>query len=123
MYNAKKNVMIKDDFNKKNIKVQASKRNFELSERYVAGLRNSVPLVVRLMVEFKEDFESRNIEYPTPFLINPLIFLLLFFPGHHLQNWKLYDKQVLLQKIINFVPFLSLICFIHISQRQKSKKL
>ncbi|RMZ93853.1 hypothetical protein BpHYR1_016109, partial [Brachionus plicatilis] len=41
-----------------------SNRLFELSERYVAGgLRHSVPLVVKLVDEYKADFESRYTEY------------------------------------------------------------
>ncbi|RNA35182.1 hypothetical protein BpHYR1_023987 [Brachionus plicatilis] len=44
-----------------------SNRLFELSERYVrTGLSHSIPLVVRLVEEYKEGFESRYIEYPTP---------------------------------------------------------
>ncbi|RNA18253.1 hypothetical protein BpHYR1_016038 [Brachionus plicatilis] len=44
-----------------------SNRLFELSERYVGtGLSHSIPLVERLVKEYKEDFESRHIEYPTP---------------------------------------------------------
>ncbi|RNA10458.1 hypothetical protein BpHYR1_035489 [Brachionus plicatilis] len=38
-----------------------------LSERYVrVGLSHSVPLVIRLVNEYREGFESRFIEYPTP---------------------------------------------------------
>ncbi|RNA00951.1 hypothetical protein BpHYR1_046375 [Brachionus plicatilis] len=38
-----------------------------LSERYVrARLNYSVSLVVRLVEEYREGFESRYIEYPTP---------------------------------------------------------
>ncbi|RMZ96381.1 hypothetical protein BpHYR1_044432 [Brachionus plicatilis] len=37
------------------------------SQRYVGtGLSHSIPLVVRLVKEYKEGFESRYIEYPTP---------------------------------------------------------
>ncbi|RNA01985.1 hypothetical protein BpHYR1_032675 [Brachionus plicatilis] len=44
-----------------------SNRLFELSERYVrAGLSHSVPLVIILVNEYREGFESRFIEYPTP---------------------------------------------------------
>ncbi|RNA19436.1 hypothetical protein BpHYR1_033279 [Brachionus plicatilis] len=40
---------------------------FELSGSYVGtGLSHSIPLVVRLVKEYKEGFESRYIEYPTP---------------------------------------------------------
>ncbi|RNA36110.1 hypothetical protein BpHYR1_011330 [Brachionus plicatilis] len=42
-----------------------------LSERYVrAGLSHSVPVVVRLVEEYREGFESRYIEYPTPLSIS-----------------------------------------------------
>ncbi|RNA12396.1 AP-like endonuclease reverse transcriptase [Brachionus plicatilis] len=44
-----------------------SNRLFELSERYVGTrLSHSIPLVERLVKEYKEGFESRHIEYPTP---------------------------------------------------------
>ncbi|RNA07938.1 hypothetical protein BpHYR1_037771, partial [Brachionus plicatilis] len=44
-----------------------SNRLFELSERYVGtGLSHSIPLVERLVKEYKEGFESRYIEYSTP---------------------------------------------------------
>ncbi|RNA42821.1 hypothetical protein BpHYR1_001448 [Brachionus plicatilis] len=46
---------------------ELSNRLFELSERYVrAGLSHSVRLVIRLVNEYREGFESRFIEYPTP---------------------------------------------------------
>ncbi|RNA34102.1 hypothetical protein BpHYR1_009866 [Brachionus plicatilis] len=49
------------------IQNSVSNRLFELSERYVrAGLSHSVPLVVRLVEEYRDGFESRYIEYPTP---------------------------------------------------------
>ncbi|RNA36923.1 hypothetical protein BpHYR1_037019 [Brachionus plicatilis] len=49
-------------------KKEISNRLFELSERYVGtGLSHSIPLVVRLVEEYKEGFESRYIEYPTLF--------------------------------------------------------
>ncbi|RNA29570.1 hypothetical protein BpHYR1_041903 [Brachionus plicatilis] len=52
-------------FNKLKL-LTVSNRLFELSERYVeAGLSHSVPLVVCLN-EYREGFESRYIEYPTP---------------------------------------------------------
>ncbi|RNA37873.1 hypothetical protein BpHYR1_007211 [Brachionus plicatilis] len=53
----------------KNIRdlLTASNRLFELSERYFrAGLSHSVPLVVGLVEEYRESFESRYIKYPTP---------------------------------------------------------
>ncbi|RNA20395.1 hypothetical protein BpHYR1_007971 [Brachionus plicatilis] len=57
-----------------------SNRLFELSERYVrAGLSHSVPLVVRLEEEYRECFESRYIEYPTPLCICCLV-ISSFFP-------------------------------------------
>ncbi|RMZ97086.1 hypothetical protein BpHYR1_028684 [Brachionus plicatilis] len=44
-----------------------SNRLFELSERYVrAGLTNSVPLLLRLVNEYRRGFESRFVNYPTP---------------------------------------------------------
>ncbi|RNA00337.1 hypothetical protein BpHYR1_053125 [Brachionus plicatilis] len=53
---------------------------FELSERYVAGvLRHSVPMVVKLVDEYKADFESRYVEYPTP-LCNCYLTISSFFP-------------------------------------------
>ncbi|RMZ97077.1 hypothetical protein BpHYR1_024226 [Brachionus plicatilis] len=37
------------------------------NERYEAGgLRHYVPLVVKLVEEYKAGFESRYVEYPTP---------------------------------------------------------
>ncbi|RMZ93580.1 RNA-directed DNA polymerase from mobile element jockey-like, partial [Brachionus plicatilis] len=57
-----------------------SNRLFELSERYVGtGLSHSIPLVVRLVKEYKEDFESRYIEYPTP-LCNCYLTISSYFP-------------------------------------------
>ncbi|RNA10355.1 hypothetical protein BpHYR1_036334 [Brachionus plicatilis] len=44
-----------------------SNRHFELSEIYVAGgLHHFLPLVVKLVDEYKAVFESRYVEYPTP---------------------------------------------------------
>ncbi|RNA06894.1 hypothetical protein BpHYR1_025226 [Brachionus plicatilis] len=59
------NIMDQEAINK--LKQRVSNRLFKLSERYVrAGLSHFVPLVVRLVEEYREDFESRYIEYPTP---------------------------------------------------------
>ncbi|RNA35574.1 hypothetical protein BpHYR1_024017 [Brachionus plicatilis] len=64
----------------KEIKFLVSNRLFELSERYVGtGLSHSIPLVVRLVKEYKEGFESRYIEYPTP-LCNCYLTISSFFP-------------------------------------------
>ncbi|RNA14066.1 hypothetical protein BpHYR1_006908 [Brachionus plicatilis] len=52
----------------------------ELSDRYVGtGLSHSIPLVVRLVEEYKEGFKSRYIEYPTP-LCNCYLTISSFFP-------------------------------------------
>ncbi|RNA38364.1 hypothetical protein BpHYR1_035454 [Brachionus plicatilis] len=60
------NIVHHEAFNKLKL-LTVSNRLFELSERYVGtGLSHSIPLVVRLG-ENKEGFESRYIEYPTPF--------------------------------------------------------
>ncbi|RNA30830.1 hypothetical protein BpHYR1_037378 [Brachionus plicatilis] len=60
--------------------IMISNRLFELSERYVrTGLSHSIPLVVRLVKEYKEGFESRYIEYPTP-LCNCYLTISSFFP-------------------------------------------
>ncbi|RMZ95939.1 hypothetical protein BpHYR1_004400 [Brachionus plicatilis] len=57
-----------------------SNRLFELSERYVGtGLSHSIPLVERLVKEYKEVFESRHIEYPTP-LCNCYLTISSYFP-------------------------------------------
>ncbi|RNA39844.1 RNA-directed DNA polymerase from mobile element jockey-like [Brachionus plicatilis] len=57
-----------------------SPSNIELSERYVGtGLNHSIPLVERLVKEYKEGFESRHIEYPTP-LCNCYLTISSFFP-------------------------------------------
>ncbi|RNA20505.1 hypothetical protein BpHYR1_043946 [Brachionus plicatilis] len=56
-------------FNKLKL-LAVSNRLFELSERYAGtGLSHSIPLVVRLVKEYKEGFESRYIEYPTPLFL------------------------------------------------------
>ncbi|RNA36062.1 hypothetical protein BpHYR1_052712 [Brachionus plicatilis] len=63
------NIIHQEAFNKLNL-LTISNRLFELSERYVrTGLSRSVPLVVRLVEEYREGFESRYIEYPTPLSI------------------------------------------------------
>ncbi|RNA20131.1 hypothetical protein BpHYR1_043440, partial [Brachionus plicatilis] len=55
-------------------------RLFELSERYVrVVLSHSILLVVRLVEEYTEGFESRYIEYPTP-LCNCYLVISSFIP-------------------------------------------
>ncbi|RNA30727.1 hypothetical protein BpHYR1_031633 [Brachionus plicatilis] len=45
----------------------SARRRIIRIERYVGtGLSHSIPLVERLVKEYKEGFESRYIEYPTP---------------------------------------------------------
>ncbi|RNA41748.1 hypothetical protein BpHYR1_040116 [Brachionus plicatilis] len=57
-----------------------SNRLFELSERYIGtGLSHSIPLVVRLVEEYKEGFESRCVKYPTP-LCNCYLTISSYFP-------------------------------------------
>ncbi|RNA29060.1 hypothetical protein BpHYR1_028943 [Brachionus plicatilis] len=61
-------------------KKEISNRLFELSKRYVGtGLSHSIPLVVRLVEEYKEGFESRYKEYPTQ-LCNCYLTISSFFP-------------------------------------------
>ncbi|RNA15933.1 hypothetical protein BpHYR1_007674 [Brachionus plicatilis] len=65
-YDTPSNIVHHEAFNKLKF-LTVSNRLFELSERYVGtGLSHSIPLVVRLVKEYKEGFESRYIEYPTP---------------------------------------------------------
>ncbi|RNA44237.1 hypothetical protein BpHYR1_047767 [Brachionus plicatilis] len=45
-----------------------SNQLFELSGYVTTGLSNSVPLVVKLVEEYKAGFESRHLEYLTPML-------------------------------------------------------
>ncbi|RNA33215.1 RNA-directed DNA polymerase from mobile element jockey-like [Brachionus plicatilis] len=66
IYDTPSNIVHHEAFNKLKL-LTVSNRLFELSERYVGtGLSHSVPLVERLVKEYKEGFESRYIEYPTP---------------------------------------------------------
>ncbi|RNA15376.1 RNA-directed DNA polymerase from mobile element jockey-like [Brachionus plicatilis] len=68
-YEIPSNIIHQEAFNKLNL-LTISNRLFELSERYVrTGLSHSVPLVVRLVEEYREGFESRYIEYPTPLCV------------------------------------------------------
>ncbi|RNA13285.1 glycoside hydrolase [Brachionus plicatilis] len=61
-YDTPSNIMHQEAFNKLKL-LTVTNRLFELSERYVrAGLNHSVPLVVRLVEEYREGFESRYIE-------------------------------------------------------------
>ncbi|RNA39195.1 EF-hand domain-containing family member B, partial [Brachionus plicatilis] len=65
-YDTPYNIVHHESFNKLKL-LTVSNRIFELSERYVGtGLSHSIPLVVRLVKEYKEGFESRYIEYLTP---------------------------------------------------------
>ncbi|RNA18926.1 hypothetical protein BpHYR1_000590 [Brachionus plicatilis] len=65
-YDTPSNIVHHEAFNKLKL-LTVSNRLFELSERYVGtGLSHSIPLVERLVKEYKEGFESRYIEYPTP---------------------------------------------------------
>ncbi|RNA12224.1 RNA-directed DNA polymerase from mobile element jockey-like [Brachionus plicatilis] len=64
-YDTPSNIVHHEAFNKLKL-LTVSNRLFELSERYVGtGLSHSIPLVVRLVKEYK-GFESRYIECPTP---------------------------------------------------------
>ncbi|RMZ99259.1 hypothetical protein BpHYR1_047833, partial [Brachionus plicatilis] len=57
--------MYQEAFNKLKL-LTVSNRLFDLSERnFRTGLSHSVPLVVSLVKEYREGFESRYIEYPT----------------------------------------------------------
>ncbi|RNA10414.1 leucine-rich repeat transmembrane neuronal 4 [Brachionus plicatilis] len=65
-YDTPSNIIHQEAFNKLNL-LTISNCLFELRERYVrAGLSHSVPLVIRLVEKYREGFESRYIEYPTP---------------------------------------------------------
>ncbi|RNA18038.1 hypothetical protein BpHYR1_007997 [Brachionus plicatilis] len=78
-YDTPSNIVHHEAFNKLKL-LTVSNRLFELSERYVGtGLSHSIPLVVRLVKEYKEGFESRYIEYPTP-LCNYYLTISSFFP-------------------------------------------
>ncbi|RMZ95053.1 hypothetical protein BpHYR1_008878, partial [Brachionus plicatilis] len=69
-YDTLSNIVHHEAFNKLKL-LTVSNWLFELSERYVGtGLSHSIPLVVRLVKEYKEGFESRYIEYPTPLYNN-----------------------------------------------------
>ncbi|RNA19286.1 hypothetical protein BpHYR1_038030 [Brachionus plicatilis] len=78
-YDTPSNIMHHEAFNKLKL-LTVSKRLFELSERYVGtGLSHSIPLVLRQVKEYKEGFESRHIEYPTP-LCNCYLTISSYFP-------------------------------------------
>ncbi|RNA19348.1 hypothetical protein BpHYR1_015679, partial [Brachionus plicatilis] len=65
-YDTPSNILHHEALNKLKF-LTVSNRLFELRERYVAGrLRHSVPLVIKLVDEYKAGFESRYVEYPTP---------------------------------------------------------
>ncbi|RNA24243.1 hypothetical protein BpHYR1_040424 [Brachionus plicatilis] len=86
-----------------------SNRLFELSERYVrAGLSHSILLVVRLVEEYREGFEARHIEYPTPLTdiihwilrpckVSSLDFINSLLNG--IQNWIYYTKPLQLMSL------------------------
>ncbi|RNA08153.1 hypothetical protein BpHYR1_047468 [Brachionus plicatilis] len=77
-YDTRSNIVHHEAFNKLKL-LTVSNRLFELSERYVGtGLSHSIPLVERLVKEYKEGFESRYIEYPTP-LCNCSLTISFFF--------------------------------------------
>ncbi|RNA12658.1 hypothetical protein BpHYR1_016988 [Brachionus plicatilis] len=66
-----------ETFNKLFI-LTVSNRLFELSERFVrAGLSHPVPLVIRLIEEYRDGFKSRYIEHPTPLCNYYLLFDLI----------------------------------------------
>ncbi|RNA14984.1 hypothetical protein BpHYR1_019022, partial [Brachionus plicatilis] len=78
-YETPSNIVHHEALNKQKL-LTVSNRLFELSERYVGtGLSHSIPLVVRLVKEYKEGFESRYIEYPTP-LCNCYLTISSYFP-------------------------------------------
>ncbi|RNA25014.1 hypothetical protein BpHYR1_028987 [Brachionus plicatilis] len=78
-YDTPSNMVHHEAFNKLKL-LTVSNRLFELSERYVGTeLSHSIPLVVRLVKEYKEGFESRYIEYPTP-LCNCYLTISSYFP-------------------------------------------
>ncbi|RNA35367.1 hypothetical protein BpHYR1_019588 [Brachionus plicatilis] len=89
-------------------------RLFELSERYFGtGLYHSIPLVVRLVEEYKEGFESRYIEYSTP-LLSFALELLIPTPSSVFVGFRRFelDLVVILNSImsesnIKTVEFLS----------------
>ncbi|RNA25185.1 RNA-directed DNA polymerase from mobile element jockey-like [Brachionus plicatilis] len=75
-YDTPSKILHHEAFNKLKL-LTVSNRLFELSERYFGtGLSHSIPLVVK---EYKEGFESRYIEYPTP-LCNCYLTISSFFP-------------------------------------------
>ncbi|RMZ95409.1 RNA-directed DNA polymerase from mobile element jockey-like [Brachionus plicatilis] len=78
-YDTLSNIVHHEAYNKLKL-LTVSNRLFELSERYVGtGLSHSIPLVVRLVEEYKEGFESRYIEYITP-LCNCYLTISSFIP-------------------------------------------
>ncbi|RMZ99336.1 hypothetical protein BpHYR1_015390 [Brachionus plicatilis] len=78
-YDTSSNIVHHETFNKLKL-LTVSNRLYELSERYEAGgLRHSVPLVVKLVDEYKAAFESRYVEYPTSFC-NYYLTISAFFP-------------------------------------------
>ncbi|RNA29836.1 hypothetical protein BpHYR1_051398 [Brachionus plicatilis] len=62
-YDTPSNIIHQETFNKPNL-LTVSNRIFKLSERYVwEELSHSFPLVINLVEEYREGFESRYIEY------------------------------------------------------------
>ncbi|RNA21389.1 hypothetical protein BpHYR1_040077 [Brachionus plicatilis] len=79
IYDTPSNILHHEAFNKLKF-LTVLNRLFKLSEKYVAGgLRHSVPLVVKLVDEYKAGFESSHVEYPTPLCICYLT-ISSFFP-------------------------------------------
>ncbi|RNA30974.1 hypothetical protein BpHYR1_035859 [Brachionus plicatilis] len=78
-YDTPSNIVHHEAFNKLKL-LTVSNRLFEFSERYVGtGLSHSIPLVERLVKEYKEGFESRYIEYLT-LLCNFYLTISSYFP-------------------------------------------
>ncbi|RNA11629.1 hypothetical protein BpHYR1_008456 [Brachionus plicatilis] len=67
-YDTPSNIMHQETFNKLKLRT-VSNRLFELSEIYVrAGLSNSVPLVVRIMEEKREEVSNQDMAFYFTFL-------------------------------------------------------
>ncbi|RMZ99391.1 hypothetical protein BpHYR1_030337, partial [Brachionus plicatilis] len=76
-YDTTSNIMHQETFNKLE-PLAVSNPLFELSERYVRpGLSQSVPLVIRLMEEYRKGFESNYISNPTQDKYNPKCYSLI----------------------------------------------
>ncbi|RNA03715.1 RNA-directed DNA polymerase from mobile element jockey-like [Brachionus plicatilis] len=93
-YDTPSNIVHHEAFNKLKL-LTTSNRLFELSERYVGtGLSHSIPLVVRLVKEYKKGFESRYIEYRTP-LCNSYLFFLKLELFKHVPHVTIYSNLCL----------------------------